>query len=130
MSYGTTISIDTPFSTTLERVRKELQDEGFGILTEINVTATMAEKLDASIENYVILGACNPPLAYQALDIDRSIGMLLPCNVVVRSAADDTTIVEILDPQLMATLSGLNELRGPADDASARLGRVIERLHA
>ncbi len=130
MSYGTTISVEAPFSTTLERVRKELQDEGFGILTEINVTATMAEKLDASIENYVILGACNPPLAYQALDIDRSIGMLLPCNVVVRSAADDTTIVEILDPQLMATLSGLNELRGPADDASARLGRVIERLHA
>ncbi len=130
MSYGTTISVETPFSTTLVRVRKELQDEGFGVLTEINVTATLATKIDASIENYVILGACNPPLAYQALGVDRSIGMLLPCNVVVRSAADDTTIVEILDPQLMATLSGLDELRGLADDASARLGRVLERLQA
>lgn len=130
MSYGTTISVEAPFSTALERVRKELLDEGFGILTEIDVTATLASKIGASIENYVILGACNPPLAYQALDVDRSIGMLLPCNVVIRSAADDTTIVEILDPQLMATLSGLDELRGPADDASARLGRVLERLQA
>ncbi len=127
MSYGTTISVNAPFATTVQRVRDELKAEGFGILTEINVTATLAEKLGETIEDYVILGACNPPLAHRAIEADRSIGMLLPCNVVVR-AGEDATIVEILDPQIMATLSGLDELKDPADDASNRLGRVLERL--
>lgn len=127
MSYGTTISVNAPFATTVQRVRDELKAEGFGVLTEINVTATLAEKLGETIEDYVILGACNPPLAHRAIEADRSIGMLLPCNVVVR-AGEDATIVEILDPQIMATLSGLDELKGPADDASNRLSRVLQRL--
>jgi uncharacterized protein (DUF302 family) len=129
MSYGTTIMVKTPFEETLQRVREELRAEGFGVLTEINVTATLNEKLGEQIEDYVILGACNPPLAHAALQADHSIGLLLPCNVVVR-AGDDVTVVEVLDPQLMSKLSGHEGLSAPADEATERLGRVIERLAA
>ena len=88
MSYGTSVTLDIPFADALGRVRAALQQQGFGVLTEIDVTATLRAKLGEQIEDYVILGACNPPFAHQALEIDRSIGLLLPCNVVVRSAAD------------------------------------------
>jgi uncharacterized protein (DUF302 family) len=127
MSYGTPITVAAPFADTMQRVRDELQAEGFGVLTEINVTATLREKLGVDIEDYVILGACNPTLAHQALQADRSIGLLLPCNVVVRTG-DDATVVEFLDPQLMSTISGSGGLSGVADEAAARLSRVMERL--
>ena len=129
MSYGNSITVNAPFADTLQRVRAELQSEGFGVLTEINVTATLRDKLGEQIEDYVILGACNPPLAHQALQVDRSIGLLLPCNVVVR-ALDDKTIVEALDPQLMVGLSDQPQLKPVADDAAARLGRVLQHLAA
>jgi uncharacterized protein (DUF302 family) len=127
MSYGQSVTISTPFAETVERVREELQAEGFGVLTEIDLTATMRAKLGEEIEDYVILGACNPPLAHGALTADRSIGLLLPCNVVVR-AVDEGTTVEALDPQIMVQLSDSAALKGVADDASARLARVLERL--
>ena len=127
MSYGSTVTVDAPFADTVERVRDELKQEGFGVLTEINVTSTLREKLGEEMEDYVILGACNPPLAHAALETDRSIGLLLPCNVVVRATGTDTT-VEILDPQIMAELSDNPGLKASADDAAARLGRVRERL--
>jgi uncharacterized protein (DUF302 family) len=129
MSYGNSITIDAPFADTVERVRDKLQAEGFGVLTEIDVTSTMRAKLGEEMEDYVILGACNPPLAYAALQTDRSIGLLLPCNVVVR-ATDTGTTVEALDPQIMVGLSDSLELKAVADDAGDRLRRVLDRLAA
>jgi len=127
MSYGTAVTIDAGFADTVARVRDELKVEGFGVLTEIDLTAAMRDKLDRQIEDYVILGACNPPLAYQALAADRSIGLLLPCNVVVR-ASDAGTVVEALDPQIMVEVTGNPQLKAVADDAAARLRRVLQRL--
>jgi uncharacterized protein (DUF302 family) len=127
MSYGKTVTLDTPFAQTVTRVRDALTEQGFGVLTEIDVTATMHAKLGKDIEDYVILGACNPPLAYQALGIDRSLGLLLPCNIVVR-AADDGTTVEILDPQIMVTLADRPELKPVADEAARRLDAVLAAL--
>ena len=127
MAYGSSVTIDAPFADTVERVRTELKAEGFGVLTEIDMTSTMRAKLGEEMEDYVILGACNPPLAHAALQADRSIGLLLPCNVVVR-ATDNGTLVEALDPQIMVSLSDNPELKTVADDAAARLGRVLERL--
>ena len=127
MSYGKTVTLDAPFARTVTRVRDALTEQGFGVLTEIDVTTTMHAKLGKDIEDYVILGACNPPLAYQALGVDRSLGLLLPCNIVVR-AADDDTIVEILDPQIMVTLTDRPELKPVADEAARRLAAVLAAL--
>jgi uncharacterized protein (DUF302 family) len=127
MAYGTSITVNTAFAPMLQRVRDELRAEGFGVLTEIDVASTMADKLDERMEEYVILGACNPPLAHQALQADRSVGLLLPCNIVVRQA-EGATVVEALDPHVMSTLSGADGLAAPAEDAAARLNRVMERL--
>ena len=127
MSYGKAIMVSAPFAETVRRVREELQAEGFGVLTEIDVTATLQNKLGEEMEDYVILGACNPSLAHTALESDRDIGLLLPCNVIVR-AADDRTVVAALDPQIMVTLSESTALRPVADDAAARLDRALSRL--
>jgi uncharacterized protein (DUF302 family) len=126
-SYGKSITLDLPFAEAVARVRGALADQGFGVLTEIDVQATMRTKLQAEVEDYLILGACNPPLAKQALDVDRSIGLLLPCNVVVR-AGSEGTVVEALDPQVMVTLTGQHELKPVADDAGARLDRALAAL--
>ena len=129
MSYGTAVTIDAPFPDTLARVRDELAEEGFGVLTEIDVTATMKAKLGEDVEDYVILGACNPPLAHQALTVDRSIGLLLPCNVVVRTTPGGTA-VEALDPQIMVGLTDNPALKPVADDAAERLQRALQRVAA
>lgn len=120
MNYGTTLTLDLPFDQTVARVREVLARHGFGILTEIDVRATLHAKLGADVEDYVILGACNPPVAHRALEADLSIGLLLPCNVVVR-AHGGGSLVEIQDPQLMATLSDAVELQAVAQDASRPL---------
>jgi uncharacterized protein (DUF302 family) len=127
MNYGESISVDASFGDTVRRVREELKTEGFGVLTEIDVTATLREKLGETIEDYVILGACNPPLAHRALAVDRSIGMLLPCNVVVRTSGGGT-VVEALDPKIMVRLTDDPGLQEVADEAAVRLGRVLRRL--
>jgi uncharacterized protein (DUF302 family) len=127
MSYGNAITVNAPFTDTVQRVRDELKAEGFGVLTEIDITATLHDKLGEQMEEYVVLGACNPPLAHTALAADRSIGLLLPCNVVVR-AGDRSTIVEALDPQIMVSLSNNPDLKTVADDAAAHLRRVLERV--
>jgi uncharacterized protein (DUF302 family) len=119
MDYGMTVTLQQPFGETVERVRAALKEQGFGVLTEIDVRATLQEKLGETIEDYLILGACNPPLAHRALEADRRIGLLLPCNVVVRSA-DGHTVVEALDPQVMVTVSEQPGLRPVADDAAAQ----------
>jgi len=127
MSYGTSTTLDVPFAEAVTRVRAALKEQGFGVLTEIDVTATLQAKLGEQIEDYVILGACNPPFASRALAIDRSIGLLLPCNVVVR-AAGDGAIVEALDPQIMATLTGRPELKPVADEVGQRLASALASL--
>jgi uncharacterized protein (DUF302 family) len=127
MSYGTCITVDLPFADAVARVRDALKRQGFGVLTEIDVTATLRDKLDEQIEDYVILGACNPPFAHQALGIDRSLGLLLPCNVVVR-AAGDGTVVEALDPQVMVTVTGRPELKPIADQVARRLTDALAGL--
>ena len=127
MSYGTRITLDAPFGEAVARVRAALAGQGFGVLTEIDVTATMQAKLGEQMEDYVILGACNPPFAHQALDIDRSIGLLLPCNVVVR-AGSDGTVVEALDPQVMVTMTGRTELKPVADEVARRLAAALAEL--
>jgi uncharacterized protein (DUF302 family) len=130
VTYGKSVTLDLPFAEAVTRVREALAEQGFGVLTEIDVQATLQAKLQAQVEDYVILGACNPPLAKSALDVDRSIGLLLPCNVVVRAGTGSTTgtVVEALDPQVMVTLTGQNELKPVADDAAARLDRALAAL--
>ncbi|MEU5111451.1 DUF302 domain-containing protein [Streptomyces longwoodensis] len=129
MSYDRTVRLDADFDTAVTAVRKALADQGFGILTEIDVKATLKTKLGHDMEDYLILGACNPPLAHQALEADRSIGLLLPCNVVVRRDGD-TTLVQALDPGTMVTLTGLDTLKPVADDATARLDAALSALPA
>ncbi|HEY6747211.1 MAG TPA: DUF302 domain-containing protein [Mycobacteriales bacterium] len=127
MGYGRSTIVRAAFAETVQRVRDELAAEGFGVLTEIDITSTLRAKLGEQIEDYVVLGACNPPLAYQALTVDRSIGLLLPCNVAIR-ATEAGTVVEALDPQIMVELSGKAELAAVAEDAAARLARVLARV--
>ena len=127
MSYGTSVTLQAPFADAVARVREALAAQEFGVLTEIDVTATMRARLGEQMEDYVILGACNPPFAHRALGIDRSIGLLLPCNVVVR-ATPAGIVVEALDPQIMATLTGRPELKPVADEAARRLAAALAGL--
>ncbi|MEV7209861.1 MULTISPECIES: DUF302 domain-containing protein [unclassified Streptomyces] len=127
MSYDRTVSLGADFATAVTAVRRALADQGFGILTEIDVKATLKAKLGHDMEDYLILGACNPPLARQALEADRSIGLLLPCNVVVRREGE-TTLVQALDPGTMVTLTGLDTLEPVAADATARLDAALSSL--
>ena len=127
MSYGTSVTLDLPFADAVGRVRAALAENGFGVLTEIDVTATLRARLGEQMEDYIILGACNPPAAHQALGIDRSIGLLLPCNVVVRGGADGA-LVEALDPQVMVTLTGRPELKPVADEVARRLAAALTEL--
>jgi uncharacterized protein (DUF302 family) len=124
---GSTVRLPLPFADAVARVRAALQVQGFGVLTEIDVRATLHEKLGVDHEDHVILGACNPPLAHRALQVDRQIGLLLPCNVVVR-ADRDGTLVEALDPQLMVTMAGNSELAPIADEAARRLRAALAAL--
>lgn len=129
MDYANAIRVRTPFDETVAAVRDALGEQGFGVLTEIDVRATMEQKLGEQMEEYVILGACNPQLAHQALGVDRTVGVLLPCNVVVR-AADEGSIVEFLDPQLMVSLPERDELRPVAEEAGRRLAAARESLQS
>jgi uncharacterized protein (DUF302 family) len=124
---GLTVRLNMPFADAVERTRAALKEQGFGVLTEIDVRATMREKLGEQMEDYLILGACNPPLAHRALQIDRQIGLLLPCNVVVR-ADGDTTLVEAMNPELMVQITGREPLSPVADDAARRLHAALNTL--
>ncbi|MEU0086032.1 DUF302 domain-containing protein [Streptomyces sp. NPDC006274] len=127
MSYDRTVRLATDFPTAVAAVRRALSDQGFGVLTEIDVKATLKAKLDHDMEDYLILGACNPALAHQALQTDRSIGLLLPCNVVVRRDGD-TTVVQALDPNTMVTLTGMAALEPVATEATTRLDAALASL--
>src|SRR3974377_2518389 len=105
MDYGITVRTHIPLSEAVGRVRQALKAQGFGVLTEIDVQATLRDKLGQDMEDYLILGACNPPLAHRALEADRKIGLPLPCNVVVRTAGAHT-IIEAVNPEVMVQVAG------------------------
>jgi uncharacterized protein (DUF302 family) len=131
VTYALSTTLHTSFEDAVERTRKALADQGFGVLTEIDVKATLKAKLGEDMEDYLILGACNPPLAHRAVNVDRQIGLLLPCNVIVRShptAGDDTVIVDAMDPQVMVQVSDQLRLREVADDAAEKLRAAIDAL--
>jgi len=130
MSYGISTTVEMTFDETVTAVREALSEQGFGILTEIDMAATLKNKLGVEIRPQVILGACNPPLAHRALQAEESIGLLLPCNVVVRSAGDTRTVVEALDPQIMVGVTDNDALRPVADDAAGRLRAALAALEA
>lgn len=128
MDYALTITLDLPYEAVVPKVKEAFKAHGFGTLTEIDVKATLADKIGKEIEPYVILGACNPELAARALDIDRRIGLLLPCNVVVRADGDNRTIVDALDPQVIAEVPGDPALGPVADDAGTRIRAALAEL--
>ena len=127
MEYGISVRMTVPFPEAVRRVRQALAAQGFGVLTEIDVRATLHEKLGADMEDYLILGACNPPLAHQALAADRKVGLLLPCNVVIRTGHGQT-IIEALDPQIMAEVAGQAALRPVATEAAARIRAALAAI--
>lgn len=126
-TFGTLVA--TPIEAARERVEAALKEQGFGVLTEIDVRATMREKLGIEREPYLILGACNPQLAHRALAADPSVGALLPCNVVLR-AEDGRTRVEIMDPAAVLSIAGSAGLGGIAAEAQQRLRAVVAALEA
>jgi len=128
--YGIEIRVDFPYEEAIEKVTAALKEEGFGVLTEIDVKATLKKKLDADFRRYIILGACNPHFAHQALQAEISIGLLMPCNVVVYEADDGKTVVAAMDPGLMAQVSDNPELPKIAVGARAALERALRSLES
>ncbi|WP_026534112.1 DUF302 domain-containing protein [Arthrobacter sp. H14] len=135
MSYTHTVTVDLPYTTAVERTKAALSEQGFGILSEIDVRSTFENKLGAGageeLGDYVILGACNPALAQRGLAAEPDLGALLPCNVVVRrGASSGTTVVQAIDPQTMVQLSGTDAVREVANDADTRLRAALAQLPA
>lgn len=127
MEYALSIELDLPHEEAVIKVKEAFAAQGFGILTEIDVQATLKTKTGADIEPYLILGACNPQLAQQALEIERQIGLLLPCNVVVR-AGDGCTIVEALDADVIAEIPDRDELVPVAEQAGRLIRAALDSL--
>ena len=127
-AYAISTTVAKPYAETVAAVREALADQGFGVLTEIDIKATLKQKLDVDVAPQVILGACRPPLAHAAIQAEPSIGLLLPCNVVVRAADDDTSIVEAVDPQTMVSMTGNPALQEVADEAATRLRAALSAL--
>ena len=128
--YGQHINISGPFDFALEKVMAALKNEGFGVLSDIDIQKAMKDKLGVEMPAYRILGACNPPLAHRALQVEPEIGLLLPCNVTVREADGGRVCVGFLDPQLMVQLTGNPKMTTVADEAGERLRRVQSALSA
>lgn len=126
--YTLTATLSMPYSDAVEAVRRALADQGFGVLTEVDLAATLKTKLGKDIEPQIILGACRPPLAYQALQADPSVAALLPCNVVVRALDPRTTVVEAFDPQAMLAFSAMPAITDVAADAKERLQAALAAL--
>ena len=117
--------LNLPYADTIARIKATLKDEGFGVLTEIDVQATLREKIGAEFRAYTILGACNPSFAAKALDAEPAIGLLLPCNVVVREDAAGQVHVEMLDPIALFELTGRAEVEPLAREVRSRLDRAL-----
>jgi uncharacterized protein (DUF302 family) len=124
--YGISTTVDLPFDQAQARTREALASEGFGVLTEIDVTATLRKKLDVEFRPYIILGACNPPLAHRALEAELDIGLLLPCNVIVYATDDPArSVVAALDPVAALSVSGNEAIQPIAEEVRNRLQRVV-----
>jgi uncharacterized protein (DUF302 family) len=130
MSYALSTTVARNFTDSLAATRAALAEQGFGVLTEIDLSATLKEKIGVDVPPQVILGACRPPLAYAAVQAEPSIGLLLPCNVVVRDAGDGATVVEAVDPSVMETLTHNDKLADVAADARQRLQAALDSLTA
>jgi len=130
MGIALSTTLQTSFDDAVRRTREALAEQGFGVLTEIDVKATLKAKLNEDMEDYLILGACNPPLAHRAVNIDRQIGLLLPCNVVVRTDPNDegTVLIEAMDPQVLVDVTGEGKLRPVADEVATKLHAAIGSL--
>ncbi|WP_373142530.1 DUF302 domain-containing protein [Mycobacterium marinum] len=130
MNLALSTTLHTSFDEAVKLTRGALAGQGFGVLTEINVKETLKAKLGEDMEDYLILGACNPPLAHRAIGVNRQIGTLLPCNVVVRAdpERDGTIIIEAMNPQMMADVTGEPMLVPIAEEVSGKLKAVIGEL--
>lgn len=128
MSYYFSKVVDLSFDDTVQRVTKQLKTEGFGVLTEIDVKATLKKKLDVDFRNYKILGACNPPFAYRALQAERMIGTMLPCNVIIQEVSAGQTEVAAIDPVASMQAVENAELAGIADQVRSKLKSVIDNF--
>ena len=131
MTIALSTALHTSFPDAVSRTRDALAEQGFGVLTEIDMKATLKAKLGEDIEDYIILGACNPPLAHRAVNADRQIGLLLPCNVVVRTDPkdDSSVIVEAMNPQILVEVTGEPALRDIADEVTTKMQAAIDSLH-
>ncbi len=125
--YGFGVNLGIPYEQAVEKVKAALKSQGFGVLTEIDVKKTMKEKLDADFRKYVILGACNPPLAHRALSTELDVGLLLPCNVVVYEEGEGSA-VRVMDPEAALGVVPVEALKPVAAEAKRRLERVVEEL--
>ena len=126
--YGIGKSVRLPYEQAVERTRAALQKEGFGILTEIDVQATLKKKLDVDFRKYVILGACNPPLAYRGFQAEPEIGLLLPCNVIVYEEDATRSRVVILDPLVQLSVTGRKDIEPLAKEARQGLERALAAI--
>lgn len=130
MGYALSTTVDRSFEEVLDATRAALAEQGFGVLTEIDLKSTLKAKLDVDVEPQVILGACRPPLAHAAMQAEPSIGLLLPCNVVVRSLGETRTLVEAVDPQILVQLTANDALADVAAEARTRLDAALADLGA
>ena len=128
MSYYFSTTMEVPFDEAIEKVTDELKKQGFGVLTDIDVKATLKEKLDVDYQKYRILGACNPPFAYQALQAEDKIGTMLPCNVIVQETEDGKVEVSAVDPLASMQAIQNTELRDIANKVQAKLKKVVSNL--
>ncbi len=128
LPYGLSVDLDLPLDRAISATKEALNAEGFGVLTEIDVRKTLKEKIGSDFQPYVILGACNPSLAFVALQDDIDTGLLLPCNVTVREEANGRSVVTVLDPNVMARVSPSAELKEVARLARQKLERVLDEL--
>jgi len=128
-NYGFNTTLNIPYEKAIEKTTAALKEEGFGVLTEIDVKATLKKKLNADFRRYIILGACNPNLAYQALQSELEIGLLLPCNVIVYETDEGQSTISIVDPILMLGVVESSTLDPIANEAKARLQRVVDSLN-
>jgi len=127
MEYGFTRTVNLPYETAVQRVTEELRNQGFGVLTTIDVKETLKQKLDLEFTKYVILGACNPPLAHRALEVELNIGLLLPCNVIIYEK-DGETVVGAFDPMMMVPLVGKADLGVIAAEVKQKLEAVLANI--
>lgn len=127
MGFTRRIDIDLDYDSAVTAIKEALQEQGFGVLTEIDVRQTLKEKLDVETDPQLIIGACNPQLAHRALEIDPRVATVLPCNVVVR-VEDGRTVVEALDPKIMADMSSTPDLGDVADDAARRIDIALDAV--